>query len=149
MNYTAVDIERLHLKKDWFCGYSKVQTDRVLDKIKEDYYELTQQISELGVEAEVMRETVQHYKMIEESLQHTLILAHSTSEEIKKNAAERAGNIIFDAELKAKKMIDEAVQKVTKIQSEYEELKQSLSLYKIKTQSLLSTLQELLQPTDE
>ena len=149
MNYTVADLENLSLKKEWLCGYSRVQVERVLAKIKEDYYEFAQKIRELQSEATVMKETVKHYKTIEESLQHTLILAHSTGESIKLNASEKADNIIKEAEIKAKKIIDDAEQQVIKIKSEYEELKNSLSCYKLKTQSLLNSLQELLKASFE
>lgn len=149
MNYTVADLENLNLKKEWLCGYSRVQVERVLAKTKEDYYEYAQKIRELHSEATVMKETVKHYKTIEESLQHTLILAHSTGECIKQNAIEKADNIVREAEIKAKKIIDDAEQHVIKIKSEYEELKNSLSCYKLKTQSLLNSLQELLKASFE
>ena len=149
MNYNAADIEKLPLKKEWICGYSRAQVERILAKIKQDYYEAADRIKDLYNELAVMKETVQHYKTIEESLQHTLILAHSTAEAIKMNAVEKAANIVAEAELKAQKTVDDASVKVIRIQSEYVELKNSLKCYKSKTQALLNSLQELLSETVE
>lgn len=145
MNYTATDLENLELKKEMIYGYSHTQVEKMLSKIREDYYEFTQNIRDLQNELTIMKETVQHYKTIEESLQHTLIIAHSTGESIKVNATDKASNIIREAENRAKKIIDEADYQVIKIKSEYEEIKNSLSSYKLKTQSLLNTLQDLLK----
>ena len=150
MNYMATDIEKLSLKKELINGYNKRQVEIILARINEDYHELEEKIGKLQNEATIMKETVQHYKTIEESLQHTLILAHSTSESIKLNATEKAANIIHEAEIKAKNVIDDADKQVIKIKNEYEELKRNLSCYKIKTMSLLSSLQDLLkEPLEE
>ncbi|MGE5496092.1 MAG: DivIVA domain-containing protein [Burkholderiales bacterium] len=145
MNYSLTDLEHLELKKELFNGYNRAQVEKILSKVKEDYYELLQANSDLQNEVSIMKETVQHYKTIEESLQHTLIIAHSTGESIKLNATEKASNIIREAENKAKKIIDEAELQVIKIKNEYEEIKSSLNNYKLKTQSLLNTLQDLLK----
>jgi cell division initiation protein len=145
MNYTIADLDNLNLKKELLYGYSRAQVERILAGIKEDYYELVQENNDLQNEVSIMKETVQHYKTIEESLQHTLIIAHSTSESIKLNATERAANIIREAEIKAEKIIDDADLQVMKIKTEFEELKNSLSSYKLKTQSLLNSFQDLLK----
>lgn len=145
MNFTLTDLEHLDLKNDLLNGYNRAQVDRILSKIKEDYYELMQENVNLQNELSIMRETVQHYKTIEESMQHTLIIAHSTGESIKMNATDKASNIVREAENKARKIIDEAELQVIKIKSEYEDIKNSLSNYKLKTQSLLNTLQDLLK----
>lgn len=145
MNYSITDIERLDLKNELLNGYNRAQVERILNNIKEDYYEFLQENTNLQNEISIMRETVQHYKTIEESLQHTLIIAHSTGESIKMNATDKASNIVREAENKARKIIDEADLQVIKIKSEYEEIKSSLTNYKLKTQSLLNTLQDLLK----
>ncbi len=145
MNYTVTDLDNLNLKKEWLYGYSRTQVERILAKVKEDYYEYAQEVSNLHNEVAVMKATVQHYKTIEESLQHTLILAHSTGESIKLNATEKAVNIIQEAEIKAKKIVDDAEMQVERIKSEYEEIKNSLSCYKLKTQSLLNSFHDLLK----
>lgn len=145
MNYTVSDLDNLNLKNDWLYGYNRTQVERILARVKEDYYDFAQEISNLQNEVAVMKATVQHYKTIEESLQHTLIIAHSTGESIKINAAEKAENIIREAEIKAKKIVEDAELHVEKIKSEYEEIKSSLSCYKLKTQSLLSSFQDLLK----
>lgn len=145
MNFTIADIENLNLRREMINGYSRMQVEKILDRIKEDYYEFRQEISDLQNELELMKETVKHYKTIEESMQHTLIIAHSTGESIKVNASEKASNIIHDAEIKARKILEEADLQVLRIKNEYEDVKGSFNCYKLKIQSMLNSLQELLK----
>jgi cell division initiation protein len=92
-----------------------------------------------------MKETVKHYKTIEESLQHTLIIAQQTSESITNIATEKADDIIKKAEINALNIINNANKKVDSIHREYEDAKKSLNIYKIKSQALLNSTMELLK----
>lgn len=144
MNYTLSDLERLSIQKELLNGYSRVQVEMILDKIMEDYCSMAKEKDRLLNDVAIMKETVQHYKTIEESMQHTLILAHSTGEGIKLNAIEKADNIVREADLKAQKIIEDAELKAEKIQMEYGELKNSINAFRISSQSLFNSLQEKL-----
>ena len=144
MNFTLGDLECLSIQKELFNGYSRVQVEMMLDKIIEDYCAMYKEKDRLLNEVAIMKETVQHYKTIEESLQHTLILAHSTGEGIKLNAIEKADNIVREAELEAQKIVEKAELKAEKIKMEYEELKNSINSFKISSASLFNSIQEKL-----
>lgn len=150
MNYTPKELENICIKSEFFYGYKRGQVDDILEKISKDYAELKKENEELQTNVTIMKETVQHYKTIEEALQHTLIVAQHTSENITNNAYEKANNIIKEAEINAQKLINEANKKVDNLNLEYEELKVSLNAYKIKSQTLLSSVMEVLKnPFDE
>lgn len=144
MNYTPNELQNLTFKKT-LMGYSEDQVNEVLDKIIEDYSEYIRENIELKDKIAVLNEGMQHYKRIEESLQNTLIVAQKTSEEIKKNAYEKAENILKEAEIKAQKQINEANQEVIKIKYEYEEMKKKLHVFKTKSETLLLTQLEILR----
>lgn len=145
MNYNVADIGNLSLKKELLYGYNRTQVENILAKVKEDYFELVQKNNDLQNEIKIMTETVQHYKTIEESLQHALLVAHSAGETIKTNATEKADTIIQEAEVKAKKLVDDADSRVKKLKNEYKMVKNSINNYKLRTQTLLSSLQDLLE----
>jgi len=149
MNYTPNDLQNLTFKKG-FMGYSEDMVNEVLDKIIEDYSAYIRENIELKDKVALLNEGLQHYKTIEESLQNTLIAAQQTSEDIKKNAYEKADNIIKEAEMKAQKIINDANQEVVKIKFEYEELRKKLYIFKSKAEALLlSQLEILKQITEE
>lgn len=144
MNFTPNDLQNITFKKG-LMGYSEDQVNEVLDKIIEDYSSYIRENIELKDKVAVLNEAMQHYKNIEESLQNTLIVAQQTSEDIKKNAYQKADNIIKEAELKAQRNIGEANQEVLKIKFEYEEMKKKLHIFKSKAETLLLSQLEVLK----
>jgi len=144
MNYTPNDLQNLTFKKN-IMGYSEDMVNEVLDKIIEDYSEYIRENIGLKDKIALLNEGLQHYKTLEESLQNTLLVAQQTSEEIKRNAYEKADNIIKEAELKAQKLINDANQEVVKIKYEYEEMKKKLHVFKSKAETLLMSQLELLK----
>lgn len=144
MNYTPQDLESINFSKV-FIGYNKNQVDEVLTKIICDYNNITNETKELKSRISVLDETVQHYKSIEESLQHSVIIAHHTSNTIKESACEKAKTIIEEAELTARKMVNDANQEVNKVKFEYEGIKSKLYTFKTKSEALLYAQLEVLE----
>lgn len=144
MNYTPNDLQNINFKKT-LMGYSEDMVNDVLDKVIEDYSAYIHENIELKDRVAVLNEGIQHYKTIEESLQNTLLVAQQTSEEIKKNAYEKAENIVKEAEVKAQKIINDANQEVIKIRFEYEEVKKRLHIFKSRAETLLLSQMEVLK----
>ncbi|NLK86827.1 MAG: DivIVA domain-containing protein [Clostridiaceae bacterium] len=144
MNYTPNDLQNLTFKKQ-VMGYSEDMVNDVLDKIIEDYSAYIKENVELKDKLALLNEGLQHYKTIEESLQNTLLVAQQTGEDIKKNAYEKADNVIREAEIRAQKLINDANQEVVKIKFEYEDSKKKLHVFKSKCEMLLMSQLELLK----
>lgn len=144
MNYTPNDLQNITFKKH-FMGYSEDMVNDVLDKIIEDYSAYIRENVELKDKLALLNEGLQHYKTIEESLQNTLLVAQQTGEDIKKNAYEKAENVIREAEVRAQKLINDANQEVVKIKFEYEDSKKKLHIFKSKCEMLLMSQMELLK----
>lgn len=144
MNFSPNDLQNLTFKKS-FRGYSEDAVNDVLDKIIEDYSAYIRENVELKDKLALLNEGLQHYKTIEESLQNTLLVAQQTGEEIKKNAYEKAENVIKEAEIRAQKLINDANQEVVKIKFEYEESRKKLHVFKTKCEMLLMSQLDLLK----
>lgn len=144
MNYTPNDLDNLKFKKT-FMGYSEDQVNEVLDSIIQDYEMYIKENIELKDRISVLNEGIQHYKNIEESLQNTLVVAQQTGEEIKKNAYEKADNIVKEAEIRAQKILNDSNQEIIKVKFEYEELKKNLHIFKSKSEMLLLSQLELIK----
>ncbi len=145
MNFTPDDLGRLTIKKALFDGYSKKQVDSLLAKIIEDYKEMDKKNHELKCQIASLNETVQHYKVLEESLQHSILVAQHTAEQVKTNACEKAKNILNEAEIKAQKIIDDANSEARKIRAKYEELKNEMYAFKTKSEALLQAQMDTLK----
>lgn len=144
MNYTPNDLQNITFKKT-FMGYSEDTVNDVLDKIIEDYSAYIRENVELKDKLALLNDGLQHYKTIEESLQNTLLVAQQTGEDIKKNAYDKADNVIREAEVRAQKLINDANQEVIKIKFEYEDSKKKLHIFKSKCELLLMSQMELLK----
>ncbi len=144
MNYTPNDLQNVTFKKH-FMGYSEDMVNDVLDKVIEDYSAYIRENVELKDKLALLNEGLQHYKTIEESLQNALLVAQQTGEDIKKNAYEKADNVIREAEIRAQKLINDANQEVVKIRFEYEDSKKKLHMFKSKCEMLLMSQLELLK----
>ena len=144
MNFSPNDLQNVTFKKS-FMGYNEDAVNDVLDKVIEDYTAYVHDNIELKDRISVLNEGIQHYKVIEESLQNTLIVAQQTSEDIKRNAYEKAENIIKEAEVKAQRMLNDASQEVVKIRFEYEDLRKRLHIFKSKSETLLLSQLEVLK----
>lgn len=145
MNYTPNDLEHISIKKALIRGYSEDSVNEILDRVIEDYSSYIRENIEIKDRLALLNESLQHYKSIEESLQNTLIIAQQTSEDIKKNAYDKADNIVKEAEMKAQKMVGDAQQEVLKVKFEYEEMKKRLYAYKTKAETLLLSQMEVMK----
>ncbi len=144
MNYTPNDLQNLTFKKS-MMGYNEDVVNDVLDKVIEDYSAYIRENIELKDKLALLNDGLQHYKNIEESLQNTLFAAQQTGEDIKKNAYEKADNIVKEAEIRSQKIINDANQEVIKIRFEYEDLKKRLHIFKSKSETLLLSQLEILK----
>jgi cell division initiation protein len=141
---TPLDIENKKFRKKPL-GYCQEEVDEFLDTLNESYENLYKENIELKDKVSALNEAIQHYKTIEDTLQNTLLMAQSAGDEVKRNASEKAENIIRDAEISSKKIIDEANQQVIKITCEYENTKKDMILYKTRMQNLVMSQIELLK----
>jgi cell division initiation protein len=144
MNYTPNELQNIAFKKT-FMGYSEDAVNDVLDKIIEDYSAYIRENIELKDKLAMLNDGMQHYKTIEESLQNTLLVAQQTGEDIKRNAYEKAENVIKEAEIRSQKIINDSNQEVIKIKFEYEDMRKKLHIFKSKCETLLLSQLEIMK----
>jgi len=145
MNYTPDELKCICLKRSILDGYSKKQVNNLLVLIVDDYTRLVRDNEELKSKISVLTETLQHYKILEESLQHSILVAQHTGEQIKINACEKAKIITDEADMNARKLISSANHEVTKTRVKYEEIKAELFTFKAKSEALLLAQLEVLK----
>lgn len=150
MNYLSDDIRVLRFGGAVLYGYSRKQVDEALRRIEEDYREKEETIEDLKNKISILKETVDHYKTIEESMQHCLIIAQHTGDEIVRNANEKAKEILDDADSTSHRLISEAYQQANKIKLSFDDLKAKVSNYRLRSEAILkSQLDVLSQIPDE
>ena len=93
---SAVDIQHKTFRKA-LQGYDRAEVDRFLEELMESLEEEAQVRSHLELEVVELRERIQHFRTMEESLQNTLLLAQRTADELKAAAHHKAEFILEEA----------------------------------------------------
>ena len=140
---TPIDIENKDFKKSMF-GYDKSDVEEFLAAVLEDYEKLYKENISFKDRINVLSDAIKQYKTMEDTVQNALIVAQAAAEDVKRNASERAENILKHAELKASEMLALASGEVTKVSMQYNEIKRNLEIYKAKVNSLISAQVSLL-----
>ncbi|OPX42400.1 septum site-determining protein DivIVA [Ruminiclostridium hungatei] len=145
MNYTPEELRSICLKRSFLDGYSRKQVNNLLALINDDYSRVMKENEEMRTKINSLNEAIQHYKMLEESLQHSILVAQHTSEQIKVNACEKARLITSEAEANATKIIEAANQEIVRAKGKLEEIKAEIFTLKTKTELLLQAQMEVLK----
>lgn len=134
-------------------GYNKKEVRAFLDEISSDLEDLLKkQERELArkeqIQYEVKQEAasantaVEDLKRREELISRTLVFAEKTKADIIANARKEAENIIHEAELKAKRAINEAKQHLSILEHQYISMKEQKRQFLMQFQAELNTFQE-------
>jgi len=142
---TPLDIENKKFSKQMMNGYSVEEVDEFLDELTSDYEKAYKSSTESKNKIEEMERDLLHYKRIEDTLQNTLVMAQTTSEEIKEVAKQQAEQIIREAEGNARRSVDDLGSEILMKRKELEDIKKQFDVYKAKMEALLISQLELLK----
>lgn len=145
---TPLDIHNKEFKKS-FRGYNEEEVDEFLDRIVADYEKLYRENMELKETLERVNSKLSHYQQMEDTLHNTLVIAQETAEEVKLNAKKEKELLLKEAEVRAQKMIDEAMQKVQRSTGEYEELLKQSRVFRTRLRNLLQAQLALLEEDEQ
>ena len=142
---TPLDIENKTFRKQAVNGYSTQEVHEFMAELLKDYERIYKENIEYKDKIATLNQGIQHYKSIEDTLQNALVVAQGTAETVKQNARAEADNILKEAELSARKSVDEIGQKVLEKQLKLEETEKQFDVYKAKMEALLISQLELLK----
>ena len=153
---TPLDIENKKFNKQMMNGYNVDEVDDFLDEIMEDYEVNYKELAVLRPKIDELESALSHYKNIEETLQNTLVMAQTTSEEVKSVARQQADQIVADAQREAENIIrnskenalravDELEQQIRRKEQQYNDMKKQFDIYKAKMEALLISQSELIK----
>lgn len=111
-------------------GYNRADVDKFMELILADYEKLYRENIALKDKTNTLSDAVDHYKSMEDTMQSTLLVAQSASEEVRNNASEKARLIVEDANKKAEDIIKNANAEMQKSAEKNEQLKRDYILFK-------------------
>jgi cell division initiation protein len=116
---TVVDIQHKTFKKQ-LQGYDRAEVDAFLDEVIESIEDEATARAALEADVADLRERISHFKAMEESLQHTLVLAQRTADEVKAAAHKEADLIKAEARMHAEREIADLGDRISESRREYQ-----------------------------
>ena len=141
---SPVDIQHKTFKKA-LQGYDRAEVDRFLDELIESLEDEAQEKAALEAEIADLRERISHFKAMEESLQHTLLLAQRTADEVKATAHKESDLIKAQAKMQAEKEIASLVDRTDEARREHQRAMENAEKARSELRSLLMTHLALLE----
>ena len=141
---TPVDIENKEFGKA-FRGYDIYEVEEFMKTIVTDYERIYRENANLKEKNAMLAETIQNYKGMEETMQNAIIVAQRTAEDIKKNAYERAENILTEARGRANEAIANADKTIGDLEKTFLGIQGDMDTFRARMSALLTTYMKLLE----
>lgn len=140
---TPVDIENKDFKKV-MRGYDIYEVESFIKDVVSDYEKLYRENSNMKEKIEMLTTSITNYRSMEETMQSAMIVAQTTADDIKKNAMEKANNIVTEAEIKAKETVRRCEQEIADLNAKYKTLQGEIDSFKNRIKALIMTYDKLL-----
>ena len=141
---TVIDIQHKTFKRV-LQGYDRTEVDQFLDELIETIEDDASARAALASEIADLKERLSHFKAIEESLQHTLVLAQRTADEVKAAAHKEADLIKQEARMSAEREISALGDRIEESRREFQRAIETAEKAKSELRSLLMTHLALLE----
>ena len=133
---TPLDIKNKHFTKS-LRGYKETEVEDYLAMIVETMEALIRVNIETTAKNRDYEKQLTHYIAMEHTITEAMILAQKTSDDMIKNANERAAYIIERADDQAKNLISDANNEVLSVIKRHEDAKHALQAFQMKFKSLV------------
>lgn len=144
MPLTPIDVQNKEFSRS-IRGFSPTEVDEFLDRISKEMESLIKENIANREQLSQVKDKLNHYHKLEETLHNAIIVAQETAEDVKRNAAKEAELIRREADRDAARIMDEARYKASRILAEHEEVYKQAQIFKMRFRSLveaqLSTLE--------
>ncbi len=130
-------------------GYKKEEVNDFVKEVTKEYESMLQKLKNSCEVIESLKSELKHYKDIESTLNRAILIAEESTSNIKKAAYDESKVIIEDAKRNATKVINNALTKAERIESEAESLRRKVSAYKRRFRTLVEGQLDELEQFDD
>lgn len=134
---TPIEIQNYEFSTQAFGGFNKKQVEEFLEELSKEFERYYRENLELKDRITVLNDSLKNFKVMEDSLQNTLLFAQNTAEDIKKNAQDKAEVILEEARQTAAGVLAELDGKKLEAERKLEEMQGQYKIFKTKYESLL------------
>ncbi len=130
-------------------GYKKEEVNDFVKEVTTEYESMLKKLKNSCEIIESLQKELKHYKDIESTLNRAILVAEESTSNIKKAAYDESKVIIEDARRNATKVINNALSKAERIESEAETLRRKVVVYKRRFRSLVEDQLDEIDQFDE
>ena len=120
-----------------FPGYNKNEVNSFVQNVTTEYEGMLDNLKTRDQEINKLKNELEHYKNIESTLNRAILIAEESSQNIKKTAFDESRAIIEDAKRNASRIINNALIKAERVETEAETLKRQFANYKKRYRNIL------------
>jgi cell division initiation protein len=144
MALTPLDIQKMRFPQK-MRGFDPTEVESFLALVAEDLAAKTAALDKAERENRYYRQRLEETEQREHQLQQTLLRAQKVSDEITNNARREAELLVKEAEIAADKMVQQAVEQSTRMESKIVELRTMRKELQMKFRNTLDLFQRILE----
>lgn len=118
-------------------GYNRQEVNQFVSDVITQTEGIIKKCKAQGEVLESLKKEIEHYKMMESTLKTAILKAEETGDNIKRMAREEHEMIIEDAKNNASRIVNEALLKAEKIESNAETLEKNMKIFKRKLKVIM------------
>ena len=131
-----------------FHGYDKYKVQKCIDDIINNYEVLLNKSKKTEEQNKVLREKIQYYERIEDSMNRAIFTAETAGDQIKSSARKEAEALITEARHNASRIINDALLKAEKAQNHADQLKRNTNVLKRRLRQIIENQLEVIEEID-
>ena len=131
-----------------FHGYDKYQVQKCIHDIINNYEVLLNKSKKTEEQNKVLREKIQYYERIEDSMNRAIFTAETAGDQIKSSARKEAEALITEARHNASRIINDALLKAEKAQNHADQLKRNTNVLKRRLRQIIENQLEVIEEID-
>jgi cell division initiation protein len=140
---SSLEIRKRQFSKR-FRGFDPAEVLQFLESLAEDFEEISRELDELTRENVRVRDENARHRETEATLKETLLLAQRSADSLRESTERDAGRILGEAEAKAERMIQQALDRMAETEGKISGLRMERRNFQIKLQGMLDLFQQVL-----
>ena len=130
-------------------GYNRSEVNAFIERVIRETEGIINKCQEQKDEIKDLKDKLESYKLLEDSINKSIVNAEKTSDNIKRLAREEANVIVSDAKNNASRIVNEALIKAEKLENDGENLRKRIIVFKRRFKSVIETELETIESIDE
>lgn len=145
---TPLDVRKMDFNKK-FRGYDVDEVQTSLESIARDMEEQIKENTKLNEQLKITEERLNHFRLMEKTLQDSIVTMQNTLDEKRKSADQEANLIIQEAKHKADDEVKDYTDRIKKLKTEIETLESQKTTYFIRFKNFLLSQMDWLKTMEK